>query len=234
MLGKHLDITVYGAICGGQLLSGYINNKEYSGKTVYIVTREKPREEFKGIIIAVLSIKGSKEDKLIVTPEGEFFYEPEIRQRLSALKGVIIADLTCLYEKSCGAVVVYRSDQGIRVLLVKNHNGKYWSFPKGHIEKGESEKQTAIREIKEETGLNVFLYDDFRQISDYCPFGKIKKRVIFFLAETKNDIVKKQEDEIDSYFWASFPQAFKMCTYDNDLRVLTKAQRTLQIYDAKN
>ena len=117
-------------------------------------------------------------------------------EKLKIVRNLDISRLSCLYEKSCGAVVFYRSAQGIRILLVKNHNGKYWSFPKGHVEKGENEKETALREIKEETGLSVKIYENYRQISDYCPFGKIKKRVIFFLAETPTDQVHIQHDEI--------------------------------------
>ena len=70
----------------------------------------------------------------------------------------------CLYEKSCGAVIFYKSRQNTKILLVKNSNGRYWSFPKGHIEDGENEHQTAIREIKEETGLDVVIEKGFREI----------------------------------------------------------------------
>lgn len=233
MLGSHLDVTVYGAIAGGRVFSGYITGRVYHGKSVYIVTRESPKEQFKGLIIAVLSVKENSEERLVVAPEGEFFYEPELRERLSSVSGIHIASLTCLFEKSCGALVIYRNGSVPEVLLVKNHNGKYWSFPKGHVEKGENERQTAIREIKEETGLDVTLYDNFCQISDYCPFGKIRKRVIFFLAESKSRHVIKQEDEIDSFCWAPIDEAISLCTYDNDLRVLKKAKKTLSMQDRK-
>ena len=57
-------------------------------------------------------------------------------------------------EKSCGALVVRRGKNETEILLIK-HNGGHWAFPKGHVEAGESEEQTALREVQEETGLTV-------------------------------------------------------------------------------
>ena len=90
-------------------------------------------------------------------------------------------------------------------MLVKNNNGRYWSFPKGHIEDGETEQETAIREIKEETGLDVTLVNNFREISEYCPFGKIRKRVVFFLARAFTDNVRIQDGSICSRHASSAP-----------------------------
>lgn len=136
----------------------------------------------------------------------------------------------CVFtKKSCGAVIFYKSRQNTKILLVKNSNGRYWSFPKGHIEDGENEHQTAIREIKEETGLDVVIEKGFREISEYCPFGKIRKRVVFFLAQAFTDNVKIQEEEIDSYIWVDLQQARKMCSYDNDLRIIEKAETAIHL-----
>ena len=60
------------------------------------------------------------------------------------------------YEKSCGAVVFTRIDNNIKYLLIQNLEGVY-GFPKGHVEDGESETQTAIREVFEEVGLKIKL-----------------------------------------------------------------------------
>ena len=57
------------------------------------------------------------------------------------------------YEKSCGAVVFRKYHGNIELLLIKHVVGGHWSFPKGHVEAGESERQTALREVREETGL---------------------------------------------------------------------------------
>ena len=148
---------------------------------------------------------------------------------LAKLKNVTVKSLHCLYEKSCGGIIFYKTRQNVKILLVKNNNGRYWSFPKGHIEDGETEQETAIREIKEETGLDVTLVNNFREISEYCPFGKIRKRVVFFLARAFTDNVRIQEEEIDSYIWVDLQQARKLCSYDNDLRIIEKAETTIHL-----
>ena len=66
-----------------------------------------------------------------------------------------------LYEKSCGAVVYCQEENDIKYLLVCERSG-FWVFPKGHMEEGESEHETALREVKEETGLDVMFVDDFQ------------------------------------------------------------------------
>ncbi|MBQ8538654.1 MAG: NUDIX domain-containing protein [Ruminococcus sp.] len=193
----------------------------------YVISRKRVYEFLRGVVVAVATLK-SGEQKCIVAPEGEIFYEPEIRERLSTLRNVELKSLNCLYEKSCGAIIIHKANKdNYKVLLVKNHNGRYWSFPKGHVEKGETEEETAIREIKEETGLDVEIVDSFREVSDYCPFGRIKKRVVFFMAQTFSTDVKVQKEEIDSYIWVDLNDVHNKCTYDNDLRVIKKARANI-------
>ena len=115
----------------------------------------------------------------------------------------------------------------IRILLVKNRNGKCWTFPKGHIEIGESEEQTALREIKEETGLSVEIVPGFRKISTYRPFGKIRKTAVFFLAKAQKSVVSMQQTEIDYYLWVSLDEAMKMCRHENDTNILRDVRKIL-------
>ena len=56
-------------------------------------------------------------------------------------------------EKSCGVLVLRRQEEELYVVLLRHRFGGHWSFPKGHVEAGESERQTALREVREETGL---------------------------------------------------------------------------------
>ncbi|MBQ3264527.1 MAG: NUDIX domain-containing protein [Ruminococcus sp.] len=179
-----------------------------------------------GVVIAVAAVKGAGE-KLIIAPEGEIYYEPAIREHLSRLHNVHIENLSCLYEKSCGAIVIYKKGDRCKILLVRNHNGRNYSFPKGHVELGETEEETAIREVKEETGLDISIIPSFREVADYCPFGKIRKRVVFFMAQTMSDRVHIQEEEIDSFIWVDLEEAHHRCTYDNDLRVIRKARENI-------
>ena len=226
MLSKEVKAEIYGTLSERNgVYSGYITSDTASGQSVYILSRKPLRDFVYGIITAVITLPDGTE-KYVMTQKFEIMYEPEIRQRLSAIKSLKIEKLSCLYEKSCGAVILYKekgADEA-SILLVNNQKGRFWSFPKGHVELWENEKETAVREIKEETDLDVEILDNFREISDYCPFGKIRKRVVFFLAAAKSNRVKIQESEIESYTWVKLSEAKRVCTYDNDLRVIDKAR----------
>ena len=228
MIAENVKGTLFGSISEG-LYSAYVSSSAISNRSAYVVTRKKIKEYFDGFVIAVAEFEGLEGERLIVSQPGEVFYEPELRNLLSKLKNITVKSVRCLYEKSCGGIIFYKTRQNTKILLVKNNNGRYWSFPKGHIEDGETEQETAIREIKEETGLDVTLVNNFREISEYCPLGKIRKRVVFFLARAFTDNVKIQEEEIDSYIWVDLQQARKLCSYDNDLRIIEKAETTIHL-----
>ena len=235
MLSKEIKAEIYGALSEKNgVYSGYITSQENQGMNVYVLSRKPVGEWVYGIVSAVITLPDSTE-KYIVTQKHDIMYEPEIRQRLSSVKSLNIDKLSCLYEKSCGAVILYKDkgDDEASILLVKNQKGRFWSFPKGHVELWENERETAVREIKEETDLDVEILDNFREISDYCPFGKIRKRVVFFLAAAKSNKVKIQESEIESYIWVKLSEAKKVCTYDNDLRVIDKAREYYEDHLAK-
>ena len=225
MISTEVDVTVYGAL-SDNLYSGYISSKNLPGQSAYIVTRKKPDDNFKGVVTAVAYLEDGTQ-RPVIAQKNEIMYEPEINEKLGTLRNIKIEKLSCLYEKSCGAVILYKdkTTDEFRILLVKNHNGRFYSFPKGHVELRENEKQTAIREIKEETDLDVEILDGFREVSDYCPFGKIRKRVVFFLAVAKSNRIKIQESEIDSYTWVPLKEAEKGCTYDNDRRIIAKVRK---------
>lgn len=230
MLAERAEANIFGVLSEKfGLYTGYANTDSEKNKSIYIVSRKKPADYFSGTVIAVVTFKDG-EEKQIVAYDGEVFYEPELMEILSVLKNVVVDKIKCLYEKSCGAVIFYKGRQNnVNLLLVKNSNGRYWSFPKGHIEMNETEQETAVREIKEETNLDVEICGNFREISEYCPFGKIRKRVVFFLARAFTDNVKIQESEIDSYIWVDIQQARKLCTYDNDLRIIDKAETAIHL-----
>lgn len=140
-----------------KLYSAQITSVSGRCKSAYVISHKPVTEYFEGVVVAVAEFDGLDGERPIISQYGEVFYEPELRQVLSKLKNIKLKSIVCLYEKSCGAVIFYKSRQNTKILLVKNSNGRYWSFPKGHIEDGENEHQTAIREIKEETGLDVVI-----------------------------------------------------------------------------
>lgn len=227
MLADKVGVNIFGKL-SKNLYSGYINSDKPQQNKAYVLSEKPVDEYFKGVVIAIATF-GEDDQRVVVASEDSVYYEPDLRTELSYLKNTTLTSIKCLYEKSCGAVVFYNGKSNTRILLVKNNNGRYWSFPKGHIEIGETEKETAVREIKEETSLEVEIKDGFREVSDYCPFGKIRKHVVFFLAQAFTDNVRIQEEEIAEYVWVDLQQARKLCSYDNDLRIINKAETAIRI-----
>lgn len=112
-------------------------------------------------------------------------------------------------EKSCGCIIL-DSD---KVLLVK-HNEGHWDFPKGHMEEGETEAQTAIREVKEETNLDVIIKDEKdKYIIEYVPRENVLKKVVFFVAKRISGELKRQEKEISEIKWFELYEAVERITY---------------------
>ncbi|MBR3486365.1 MAG: NUDIX domain-containing protein [Clostridia bacterium] len=130
------------------------------------------------------------------------------------------------YERSCGAVV-YRMDEGeIKYLLVRSKNG-LWGFPKGHMEQGETEHETALREILEETSLNVTIEDGFRATDTY-PIGHgdaqdTIKQVVFFLAHYKDQEPAPQPSEITKLALMDLTSAMRALKFEGQKRILAKA-----------
>lgn len=236
MLGKNVRISVFGTLAENSLYSGFIVGRSHTDmRSVYIMTNHELGDEVECTIIAIASSQNKLQTRLVAAPVNEIYYEPEIRTKLDSVSAKF-DKLICMYEKSCGAVI-YRNTgrEGIKILLVKNHNGKCWTFPKGHVELNESEKQTALREIKEETGLSVTIEPNFRQTSIYRPYGKIKKYVVFFLARASESSVIMQKNEIDYYLWVSIDDAMKLCSHDNDTKILVEVRtRLAQKFRSKN
>lgn len=125
-------------------------------------------------------------------------------------------------EKSCGAVIYKYIDNELFILLLK-HNLGHWSFAKGHVEDGETEQETAIREIKEETNLDVTINSDFRYVITYSPYEGAIKDVVYFLATTNSNNIKAQQSEISEIKWFKYEDAISMITYEDDRKVLMKA-----------
>ncbi len=160
----------------------------------------------------------------ICADEENIIYEPLIREVLAGYDGFSPAHITCLYEKSCGAVIFRRHSGNVEYLLIKNRKGNNWGFPKGHMEVHEDERQTAVREVKEETGLNIRPLDGFRTISEYHPKGRITKQVIFFVAEMPGEDIVIQKSEIERFIWADYGLAVKTFRFNNDKKVLAQAR----------
>ena len=134
-------------------------------------------------------------------------------------------------EKSCGALVVRKNGEQYDLVLLRHRFGGHWSFPKGHVEAGETERQTALREVKEETGLSIRLYDGFRESVEYFPQAGVKKQVVYFLGEALGDELVPQEEEISELIWTPLLEAAGLVTFANDKRLIRLAKKRLGILE---
>lgn len=125
-------------------------------------------------------------------------------------------------EKSCGAVVYQFQDDQLYLLILKMRKGHY-SIPKGHVENQESEEETALREIKEETNLKVKIDTSFREVITYFPFEGVSKDVVFFVAKYIDGEVKEQESEVEKAMWLNIEDALNILTHKSDQEVVKKA-----------
>ena len=134
-------------------------------------------------------------------------------------------------EQSCGAVVINREDGETRYLLIANPSG-IWGFPKGHMEAGETERETALREIKEETRLGVALIGDFRTTDEHDLIREghpnVTKRITYFLAEYKNQTYHRQESEITDIRLMTYDEAMNAFRFESSKRILREAAEYLE------
>ncbi len=131
-------------------------------------------------------------------------------------------------EKSCGAVVFIKFNNEIKYLVEEMLAG-HFALTKGHVEGEESEHETALREIKEETNLDVTFLTSFREVINYNSSVNVNKDVVYFLAEAKciSDM-KPQENEVKELYWLNYEEAHSLLTYDSDKNVLKDAHEYLK------
>lgn len=136
-----------------------------------------------------------------------------------------------MHEFSVGAIIFNQH----KVLLIHQKNGDHIGFPKGHVECQESIEETALREVKEEVGLDVKLIQITFDIY-YEPKPDVHKKVTYFLAHTDDTVTYIQNTEIHRAFWVIPDEAIEVLTYQNDKKALTYmiAHITEDAHDYRN
>lgn len=109
------------------------------------------------------------------------------------------------------------------LLVIRQYKGGPVSFPKGHVEEGETEMQTAEREVYEETGVLISIKDSFRETIRYSPTRGVEKEVVYFLAHTGKRDLRAQRGEIAETFWIDVRRANSLLEHENDRYVLSRA-----------
>jgi 8-oxo-dGTP pyrophosphatase MutT (NUDIX family) len=131
-------------------------------------------------------------------------------------------------ERSCGAIV-FREIEGIKRVLLVQHGPGHWSFPKGHVEPGENDHQTAIREVLEETGIQIAIRSDFQRSSTYSPRPGVLKTVVFFLGVYLGGNLKPQLTEVRQAAWVKLEEAGQLLIFDRDLEIYQEALTSVQL-----
>ncbi len=184
----------------------------------YILGVNEPVERFTGTVVGVIRRHDDCEDKLVVAPEGKRYHQGEIAQAVHFVEQYFRSTIDCLLRKSCG-VVPFRLNGGKREFLLLLQSNGCWSFPKGHMEAGETETATAMRELREETGLTAVLVPGARAELSYEVSPVSTKQVALFLGEVRGQ-VRVQETEIVDHRWVGenelaeylFPDSLDACT----------------------
>lgn len=126
---------------------------------------------------------------------------------------------------SCGGVVIFR---GKILLLYKNYRHKYegWVLPKGTVEEGESHKETALREVREETGAicQIVKYIDRSHYTFEVPEGVVSKNVHWYLMQSESFYSKPQKEEYfqDSGYY-KYHEAYHLLRFANERKILERA-----------
>lgn len=137
-------------------------------------------------------------------------------------------------ERSAGVIAYYEHGQqnGRRLYLMLRYPSGYWDFPKGRLEANEGNREAALRELKEETGLMVSLEESFEYTVSYDFRDRdgvpVHKKVTFFVGKTTSDnVVLSPEHEASA--WLSLGDALKVLTYHNARQALQLADQFLDV-----
>ena len=184
----------------------------------YILGVNEPIAEFGGQVVAAICRKNDCEDKFVVASVGSVYHQGQIAEAVHFQEQYFDTRIISCFEKSCG-VLPYRMVDGLQeFLLVFETYSKCWSLPKGHIEVGDTDVQTALRELYEETGLTATL-DTTRIASIEYPISNFaRKQVTFYLGEVTG-VPKVREGENDKFKWVTaeelkdylFPDTYEAC-----------------------
>ncbi len=134
-------------------------------------------------------------------------------------------------DKSFGVILVLRRNKDEDKFLILHQNKGHWGFPKGHLEPGEEAHEAALRELREEAGVNDVKLAQLPSLTEKYSFEEngnhYDKVVEYFIAFTKNEGVVIQESEIQNYRWATYKDAIETLTFPEVKEVLRSTQKYL-------
>jgi 8-oxo-dGTP pyrophosphatase MutT (NUDIX family) len=135
-----------------------------------------------------------------------------------------------MIEETSAGIVLFRRENDKILFLLLHYPSGHWDFVKGKMEKGETYRETAIRETREETGItDINFIDNFEEWIQYnfqFEGELVDKKVVFFLAETKTKEIEISHEHLD-FTWMDYVTAMEKTTFDNAKTVLSKSYALL-------
>lgn len=184
----------------------------------YILGVDEPLSVFDGRVVGAVCRKNDCEDKSVVAPEGTVFHQGQIAEAVHFQEQYFDSYIVSLFHKSCGVIPYRDTDAGREYLIAFERFSQCWSLPKGHMEAGETEVQTALRELEEETGLTAILDTSKTAVIEYpiSPMGR--KQVVFFPGRVSGT-PRPRDGEIEGFKWVKkeelanylFPDTVEAC-----------------------
>ena len=137
---------------------------------------------------------------------------------------------------SAGGVVYRAADDGLEMVVCGRESPEMWGLPKGTPETNETPEQTALREVREETGLEVVLEEDLGWIEYWFnkPGIRVHKRVQFYLMSPTGGSMEQHDPEFDLVAWVPQGRAIETLTYSNEIDVLKRAIERVRNREAED
>ncbi len=133
-------------------------------------------------------------------------------------------------EFAAGGVVFRTTPGEIQLLMITDRFGRL-TLPKGKLEPGEGSREAALREIREETGIEGMIIADLitTNYSYLHPLkGQVDKQVDYYLVRALNELIIPQVEEILDGTWLPLMEALQRCGYENNRPVLVRARQELK------
>ena len=133
------------------------------------------------------------------------------------------------FEFSAGGIV-YKKNGSIKVLVCQHSQHHGWVFPKGLIDKKEAKEETAVREVKEETGIEAEIEKSLTPTEYWYKWegNKVKKTVYFFIMKCVGGDTKDHDFEMEQVEWIDYNDVSKRLTFDSDKKVWEEAKKLIQ------
>ncbi len=213
-IGKKIAVSDLKKSEDGKYMTGVAG--EYDNKPVYVLSENTENLALIAVIVAADGV-----EKWVAAADGVSIIEPNIRNIIGDDSD---SEYYCLYEKTCGSIVYMERDGKRYYLLIENDSG-HIGFPKGHVEFGETEEETAAREVLEETMLNVRIDTQTRQAYTYKNPEGIIKNCVYFCSEFTEELIRLQEGEILRCWLVPYDEAMGLLNYPQDKVIFEKADK---------